>query len=146
MIEHYYEPIKPDWKINVFHVKGVGRIGLVICADVFHEKMVDFLFRVLQVNVLLVMAYTKGTDAFFRALDMASNAYCDVIWCNACASYEKPTENDPVIVYFSFGHKQQSRYYCKYCGKGYDECGSCIAIIKIAAEYMREEEPDFIPF
>lgn len=145
-IVHYYEPIKPDWKINIFHVEGVGRIGLVICADVFHEEMVDYLFRVLQVNVLLVMAYTKGTDAFFRALDMASNAYCDVIWCNACASYEKPTEENPVVVYFSFGHKQQRRYYCKYCGKSEDKCGSCMAVIKIAAEYRRAEEPDFIPF
>lgn len=145
LIEYYYEPIEPDRKINVFHVKGVGRIGLVICADVFHKNLLNYLFDVLQINVLLVMAYTKGTDIFFRALNAANIAYCDVIWCNACAAYDKPLQTAPVISCFSFGHKQKQQHICKYCGKGEDECCSCLAMIKIATEYARDNDLEFCP-
>lgn len=145
LIEYYYEPIEPDRKINVFHVKGVGRIGLVICADVFHKNLLNYLFNVLQINVLLVMAYTKGTDIFFRALNAANIAYCDVIWCNACAAYDKPLQTAPVISCFSFGHKQKQQHICKYCGKGEDECCSCLAMIKIATEYARDNDLEFCP-
>lgn len=145
LIEYYYEPIEPDRKINVFHVKGVGRIGLVICADVFHKNLLNYLFDVLQINVLLVMAYTKGTDIFFRALNAANIAYCDVIWCNACAAYDKPLQAAPVISCFSFGHKQKQQHICQYCGKGKDECRSCLAMIKIATEYARDNDLEFCP-
>lgn len=131
----YYEPIFPDYKLPVFHIEGVGRVGIVICADVFSDKLMDFLFRSLQLNILLVSSYTSGTDAFFRALAPARSASCDVIWCNTCAAYPSLTENRQVTAYFPYGHLTSNEEHCCSCQADSENCHSCMCTIHINPQY-----------
>lgn len=135
ILKEYYEPIFPDYKLPVFHIEGVGRVGIVICADVFSERLMDFLFRSLQLNILLVSSYTSGTDAFFRALAQAKGASCDVIWCNTCAAYPSLTENCQVTAYFPYGHSASKEKFCYSCQANSKNCHSCTCIIHINSQY-----------
>lgn len=133
----YYEPIEEDKHISVFHVKGVGRIGVLICADVFSRELKKYLFEKLQINILLVMAFTSGIDSFFRALAPAQEAVCDVVWCNTCAAYENHSSDKPVVAYFSYGHKDQSMQAHPCCDENSKKCQSCMITIKIATAYEK---------
>lgn len=137
-----YEPIVPDKKLSIFHVNGVGRIGIMVCADVFNPALKKVLFEVMHINLLLVLVFSEGTDAFFRSLAEAAEEYCDVVWCNTCAAYRDPTEQSLVIEYYSAGHKEQKKYQKYYCVKNPTKCTSCASTIKIAPGYRRNGSLD----
>lgn len=130
---NYYEPIHPDHKIVVFHVNGIGRIGIIICADSFLRDLTDFLFRSVELNLLLVVSYTEGSDAFFRSLSQSENASCEVIWCNTCAAYSSSCSNRPVIAYFSSGHQNPRKIILNSCENA--SCNSCAFTIDINPSY-----------
>lgn len=129
----YFEHIMPDKKITIIHVKGIGRIGVLICSDVFDINLTKFLFEEIKISLLLVQAYSEGIDMFFQKMQQAS---CDVVWCNACAAHTR--NNNEVVAYLPKGHKYSNTNYTvkNKCDK---ECQGCLKEVIIPLSYECNE-------
>lgn len=138
----YYEPIESDHRVVVFHIEGVGRIAVIICADVFSEELKELLFKRLRVSLLLVLAYTFGTDMFFRCLSNAEESSTDVVWCNTCCAYKQPTTEDVVGMYFSYGHKEVKKFPICSCGTNTERCNACAIMVDIPLNYTGKGKVD----
>lgn len=132
----YFEPIQPDHKLTIIHVKGLGRIGVIICADIFNSDLCDILLSKYEIRLLLIMAYTAGYDQFFRKISAAKITSCDVIWCNACSAYSAFQRTGPAVAYFSYGHRKCNEDLVSHCSLPIDTvCSGCIATITIDPLY-----------
>lgn len=129
-----FEPIEADHHLTIIHVKGLGRIGILICADLFNPDIREILFHHYEVRLLLVMAYTPGHDTFFRELSAAQATYCDVVWCNSCAAYNSTQASLPAVAYFSYGHNKRSEKLVPRC-QNKVLCDGCAITITIGSEY-----------
>ena len=132
----YFESITPDKQLYVLHIKGIGRVAILICADIFSDEIQDILFRGYQVNLLLIMSLTKGTDQFFRAISQSQQVSCDVVWCNSCAAYSQKSKKNKVVAYFANGHENCKMYVKKKCKK--KSCVGCVMLITLSQEYNGE--------
>lgn len=88
----YFEPIQADKNLFVIHVPGIGRIGLIICSDVFKDGYLDRLVKDLRITLLLYPVCTFGTDLMQRAAAPAFKYSCDIVLCNTCAAWENAFE------------------------------------------------------
>ncbi|MEE1124606.1 MAG: hypothetical protein U0L18_01535 [Acutalibacteraceae bacterium] len=143
----YFEPIHADYKISIIHYKGVGRIGVCICSDLFCKELMDLLLKTYSIDLLLILSYSEGRDRFERSISYAKEMVCDVVWCNCCAAYidpKKEVNNDrcPAISYFPFGHanlddKGTVDYTLLYrCSNSECEsCSKCMKTIEINSSY-----------
>lgn len=129
----YFEQINADKQLVSFHVKGIGRIGTLICADVFNDSILNLLTKEFGLDLLLISVFSSGWDAFGRALSAYENAACDIVWCNTCAAYNdcKGRKN---IVYFPYGHKERIAVEKTGCDNA-SNCTSCATIITIPPSY-----------
>ena len=119
------------------HIKGIGRIALLICADVLHDELLS-LCEKYKITLLLVMAYTNGYDHFFRRLARMQEFYCDVVWCNSCAAYDEKKDGRPVVSYLSYGHAPSNTRQLCMCN--HTSCNGCIALTTISSSYKEEGE------
>ena len=129
----YFEPIKPDHQICIIHIKGIGRVGLVICADIFNTQIQEILYEKYRVDLILIMSYTCGTDQFLRDMAVAEKFSCDVVWCNSCSAYEMNSQDKYVVLYLSYGHKERKLYQISKCEKA--NCEGCGVSIVISPKY-----------
>lgn len=127
-----FEPIQSDHKISIIHYKGVGRIGVCICSDLFNDELMHLLFKTYNIDLLLILSYSEGTDRFERSISIAQDTVCDVVWCNCCAAYieqppkKKRSKNKKTAVsYFPFGHAEKSDDYTLLYRCSDSECESC---------------------
>lgn len=131
-----FEPIIPDHKITIMHVEGVGRIGVIICADIFNSELCNILLNKYEIRLLLIMAYTAGYDQFFREIAMAQTTSCDVVWCNACANYTSAGNTGPAVAYFAYGHRDRDVHTIPHCKpKDKTPCNGCFVTITIDPLY-----------
>ena len=139
----YFEPIKSDHKINIIHIKGLGRVGLVICADIFNTEIQEILYEKYKVDLLLVMSYTSGTDRFFREMETAKKYSCDLVWCNSCSAYAEDSTDKCIVVYFSSGHKDCEFNKIQKCNKVV--CSGCAISIVLSPKHngIGKIEQDF---
>lgn len=133
----YFEPITTNHNLYVLHMGGIGRVAIIICADIFDTELVDTLLLDYQVSLLIVLAYTDGFRLFFDRIALAQNSACEVIWCNSCSAYERNNNPDrPCVSYFSFGHKDRRTYCENSCGRKIpDVCSGCVYEIQIDSAY-----------
>ena len=135
----YFEPLDDaDHNLYVLHIDGVGRLGIIICADIFEQDMMTTLLERYQINCLLVLAYSPGYGRFFDQISQAQRASCEVVWCNTCAAYGKDIAGKPCVAYWAHGHKGRERMIEKTCGKAApDECAGCAFEIEIASDHSK---------
>lgn len=134
----YFEPIQPDHKLTIMHVKGLGRIGVIICADIFNTELCNILLSKYEIRLLLIMAYTAGYDQFFREISSAQITSCDVIWCNTCAAYTAFQKKGPAVAYFSYGHRECGENLVPHCNLPIGTlCNGCVATITIDPLYSK---------
>lgn len=133
----YFEPIVPDHRITIMHINGVGRIGIIICADVFKSDLIGILCKY-EIRLLLIMAYTAGYDQFFRDISFAQSYFCDVIWCNSCSAYTDFSKTGPSAVYFSYGHKRCDKNDVQCPCLQNQPCPGCAFTVSIAPSYSGE--------
>lgn len=134
-----FEPIKADHALYVLHMEGVGRIAIIICADIFEPKLLNILLDDYRINLLLALAYTPGYRRFFDRIALAQNASCEVVWCNTCAAYKENAKTCPTVSYWAFGHKER-RPHCEYsCGKDASNiCAGCLYEIQIPTNHKED--------
>lgn len=135
--QRYFEPICADHKLKILHIEGVGRVGILICADAFCDELKS-VRECLRLNLLLAPSYSPGVDAFFHEFYSSRARYCDTIWCNTCAAHGSRTSKKEIVAYFPGGHEATSpiTHHTKYCCTGSQEqCNSCSIEISIAANY-----------
>ena len=142
----YYEPIESDGNICVIHVPGVGRIGIIICSDIFKDGYLQWLLKNLKLTLLLYPVCSFGKDALLRDLSMAHIYSCDVLMCNTCAAWdkmllphEKRTDVDTfdrsfINAYYPYGHLLQCTITpLKECSTA--TCAGCLFITTISNSY-----------
>lgn len=150
--EVFYEPIQADKVIYLLHVPGIGRIGFLICSDVFRPGHLDFLTQELKVTLLLHTVFSPGSDLLDRMLATAKRDLCDVVMCNTCAAWDEaeknPDERAPVEIsdkpmvniYYPYGHKYNSPQplpvTCTQQG-----CTGCAFVIEVASTYGSRQIP-----
>ncbi len=141
-----FEPIQANHKISLIHYKGVGRIGVCICSDLFCDELMKLLLKTYNIDLLLILSYSDGRDRFERSISIARDTVCDVVWCNCCAAYINPEKKifvknrEPAVSYFPFGHanlRKVDDYTLLYrCSNSECEaCSECIKIIEINSSY-----------
>lgn len=153
--EVFDEPIQPDQTVYLLHVPGIGRIGFLICSDVFRKGYLDFLMEELKVTLLLHIVFSPGADLLNRMLATAERNSCDVVMCNTCAAWDEvekiPDERAPVEIldkpmvniYYPDGHNgrkctgpQPPPLTCTR-----QECTGCAFVIEVASTYGGQQIP-----
>lgn len=140
------EPIRADQTMYLLHVPGIGRIGFLICSDVFRPGYLDFLMQELKATLLLHTVFSPGSDLLERMLSTAKRNLCDVVTCNTCAAWDEaeknPDERAPVEIsdkpmvniYYPYGHKYSSPQPPPVtCAQ--QECTGCAFVIEAASTY-----------
>ncbi|MBR4290531.1 MAG: hypothetical protein IKT52_07815 [Oscillospiraceae bacterium] len=140
--KHYFERIKPDKQLVVFHVKNVGRIGVLICSDAFQPDIRKLLLENFGLDLLLISVFSKGWDAFNRALTYYNASSCDIVWCNTCAAYGGHGEKR-MIIYYPYGHKDPQPTDLKGCAD-VSKCAGCVTMIEIPTEYAGSNEITYV--
>lgn len=150
--EFFDEPIRADRTLYLLHVPGIGRIGFLICSDVFREGYLDILLQELRVTLLLHTVYSTGTDLLERMLATAQRYLCDVVVCNTCAAWDNPLmapeKRLPVDAsgrallnkYYPYGHKE-CRPLPGTTGCRQGECPSCVFVMEVADRYDGRQIP-----
>ena len=135
----YFEPLEDaDHNLYVLHIDGVGRLGIIICADIFKQDMMLTLLECYHINCLLVLAYSPGYGRFFDQISQAQRTSCEVVWCNTCAAYGENSAGKPCVAYWSYGHKDRECIKENNCGKvSPDECAGCAFEIEIASGHSK---------
>lgn len=149
-IVKYFEPIEADGNVYIVHVPGIGRIGMIICADAFEEGYLVRLVKELKITLLLYPTFTFGKDLMKRVIKYAEVFSCDVIFCNTCAAWDdalEPPENrkennsfdsEFVGFYHPAGHKNYEEAAMKKLPfadcKG-SVCQGCLFVTKLAKKY-----------
>lgn len=134
----YFERISADKQLVALHVKGIGRIATLICADAFNDSIVSLLTKEFGIDLLLISALSSGWDAFDRALSEYKHASCDIVWCNSCAAYRE-CQGKKSIVYYPYGHMDHRATEILACGNA-SNCTSCATIISIPQSYDEMEQ------
>jgi len=142
----FKEPIVPDGNVCVFHVPGIGRIGVIICSDIFKDGYLQWLIKNLKLTLLLYPVYSSGKDLLIRSLSIAHTLSCDVLMCNTCAAWEdiliRPDERPNneefdstfVNVYYPYGHLPATETVQTItCNK--KECTGCLFVTSVSKNY-----------
>lgn len=146
----YYEPIESDGNICVIHVPGVGRIGIIICSDIFKDGYLQWLLKNLKLTLLLYPVCSFGKDALLRDLSAAHIYSCDVLMCNTCAAWDEmllPHEGRKdvdtfdrsfISAYYPYGHLLQSTITpLKECSTA--TCAGCLFVTTISNSYKNSQ-------
>lgn len=136
----FFEPIEPDHKITIIHGSGIGRIGVIICADIFNDSLLNILLEKYSLSMLLILAYSSGFDAFEKSIFNAGAKACEVIWCNCCGAYSDKDgqgEKYPVVAYYPYGHhhSMNKKILGRCSSSKQGPCSGCMMVIKIDPSY-----------
>lgn len=124
-----FEPIVPDKKFTVLHLNKIGRVGMLICADIFDDAIKANLCSKYDLDMLLVAAYTSGWDLFDRCAHGMSDTCCEVIICNTCSAIENKSRDDVYpVAYYPLGHKSKRPHEKKKCEGDCSGCAFCVDI------------------
>ena len=142
----YKEPIVPDNNVCVIHVSGIGRIGIIICSDIFKDGYLQWLINNFKLTLLLYPVYSHGKDLLVRNLSIAHTFSCDVLMCNTCAAWENfliPPADRPnndnfdstfINMYYPYGHlPSKGGLQTMICDK--NECKGCVFVTSICKNY-----------
>ena len=142
----YKEPIVSDGNVCVIHISGIGRIGLIICSDIFKDGYLQWLIKNLKLTLLLYPVYSAGQDLLVRNLSIAHTLSCDVLMCNTCAAWEDilihPTDRPSnenfdstfINAYYPYGHLPTAgTVQTVICDK--KECAGCLFVTSICKNY-----------
>lgn len=151
--QSFFEPIQPDGRFYVVHIPNVGRVGFIICSDVFEDGYVEHMVKQYKLTVLFHIAFSFGRDLLQRGVSVTNEQMCDVVICNTCAAWddtklpeeERPSvevpDNATVASYVPNGHeKATSIKTFSGCGKT-DKCQGCMLSIEIPTGYKDEIPP-----
>lgn len=135
-----FEPIKSDHKITIIHGSGIGRIGVIICADIFNDELLCVLLKEYSINMLLILAYSNGFDRFEKSILKAGVDTCEVVWCNCCGAYYKKDgqgDNYPVVAYYPYGHHTgtDKKILGRCSSSAHGHCNGCMIVIRIDSSY-----------
>ena len=146
--ERYFEPITPDRELFIIHIPRVGRVGIMVCSDIFDPDLRDFLINQNKLTLLLHPSFSGGWDLLERAYSTAIEHSCDIVLCNTCAAFlsseeiEKPLASRElkaqvttnVCKYFAYGHKGNKPIsISSKCDTS--QCRGCYTLFKIPFDY-----------
>lgn len=126
---HHRENIVGNYELNVIHVKGIGKILILICKDFITKDIGEFI-EVLNIDLTIVIACTAKVDVFKAKMNSLKNNNQYVIFGNSC-SIVKNEENN-VFMYTSTNLKE---CYCKACNSSPKKCNNnehCIFSIRVS--------------
>ena len=112
----------------MFHIQGIGSIGIVICKDFFSDYTKD-LIESAQLDIILVLSYTPKYDKFInKAYDLVSKKRICLI-CNSCNEVKnnKDVLKSPAIVAYYVKKESNGEYIlvdtlCDFKCAEYDKC------------------------
>ena len=142
----YFEPISPDNKVCIIHVPGIGRIGMLICSDIFEEGYLYSLVRQFQLTLVVYPVFTFGKDLMMRMVEITKVLSCDIILCNTCSAWDDTLihpshrkvntqfHRDFVNVYYPNGHKMEPEIPQKLTCRG-ENCHGCCFQTVLATDY-----------
>lgn len=154
--EKFFEPITSDRYLYILHIPGVGRLGVMICSDIFMEGYLSTLLDNLKISLLLYPTYTSGRDRMVRQLALTNHGMCDVILCNTCAAWDDTEKHihlrpdnicfhkDFVNVYFPNGHQSSRQMLTPNISGLCDPrlgCSGCFFVTTIGKEYNQANMP-----
>lgn len=82
---YYHENLKTYKEINVMHIRGFGRIMIMICRDFLEVRNLEKLLDELRPTMVLVPSFSTGYHDFDRVKGICEAHECVVIWVNSCA-------------------------------------------------------------
>ena len=133
----YFEPISPDKTIYIIHIKGVGRLAIIICSDILDDGIKKVIFEQYQVNVLLIALFSSGMDQIYRNTSRAQEYSTDVFLVNSCAQFNDKI-NWKAFIYMAYGHKNEGDGWIadQKCSENKTgNCNGCFSVVKIAKDY-----------
>lgn len=80
------EDIIPDHILYVVHCPGIGRICVLICADMLDVDYLDVVLKEIKASLILVPSFSTGSYDFRNALDRCKMFDCAAVWMNTCAA------------------------------------------------------------
>lgn len=135
----YFEPIYPDNKYTVLHANQIGRIGILICADILDDDIKANFISKYDLDIVLVVSYTRGWDLFDRCLTGLNDTLSEVIVCNSCAAIEEGQNNNVYpVAYYPLGHRHRDVKFKKKCETN---CTGCVFCIEIKDNYKDDSDP-----
>lgn len=129
----YFEPISRDNNFTILHLNNIGRVGILICADIFDDIIQEKLCNKYDLDMIFVAACTSGWDLFNRCSNGMWVSFCEVIVCNTCSVINKGNRDSVYpVAYYSNGHNSKREYPIKICE---NECKGCAVCIEISSVY-----------
>ena len=93
---HVAEYLKQSAQItHIFHLKKVGQICIMICADYLKEEYRNLITSEMEITLVLVPSFSKGVTDFMNTSVSGLYRGTNVLWGNTCAAknlYDNPTE------------------------------------------------------
>lgn len=148
--KRFFEPIVADHELFIIHIPGAGRIGIMICSDIFDSNLREYLIKQNKLTLLLHPSFSGGLDLLERAYSTADENSCDVVLCNTCAAFlpegeiEKPITSRETLEqvdanvcrYFAYGHKSRKSFSASTkCVSS--KCSGCYTLFKIPFGYKK---------
>lgn len=146
--KHYFEPITSDNHLCVIHTWDMGRIGILICSDVFKPDYLEYILKEYRVTLLLHILFSSGQDLLLRRLALTNSYMCDTLLCNTCAAWnadgqppnvrdlKKPPEGGIVAGYLPNGHRNTNPLVFSGCETP-DKCRGCAVIAELPDQYKK---------
>lgn len=99
--KNYRENLKVYRKINVMHVRGFGRILIMICRDFLEVRELQRILDELRPTMIMVPSFSTGYHDFDRVKGICEAHECVVVWVNSCAGGKM---EDPIGFIDKAGH------------------------------------------
>lgn len=102
---NYYENLNPYNGLNVMHIRGFGRIIIMICRDFLEVRVVEKMLDELRPTMVLIPSFSTGYHTFERVKGICEAHECAVVWVNSCAGSR---EENPIGFVAKAGHSYDS--------------------------------------
>lgn len=126
------ENINGKYELNLLHIKGIGKILILICKD-FITKDIDFFIDELNVDIVIVIACSKKTKDFEAIINSLRNNRQYTIMGNSCSTFYKLRERGPIFIY-----SNKNEVIAKVCNCSQDDClnnKECMFSLHISTKY-----------
>lgn len=101
----FCENLDPYNELNVMHIRGFGRILIMICRDFLEVRSLQKILDELRPTMILVPSFSTGYHDFNRVKGICEGHECAVVWVNSCADRKN---NDPFGFIDKAGHSFRS--------------------------------------
>ncbi len=112
----------------LFHIEGIGSIGIVICKDFFSNYTKDLIDSA-QLDIILVLSYTPTYDKFINEANNLVSKKRICLICNSCNEVKnnKDVLKSPAIVTYYVKKESNGEYklidtLCGFKCEEYDKC------------------------